>query len=314
MEQHKDRITIVAAADDRYAPLLYELIRSIRDKPQSAGIDISIISTGMSTSVAEVFRGLADNFTEGRWDMKVSESRVQGREWLKGRSAKLYLPDYFPDYDLYLWIDADAWVNDWRTVELMIEGCRNGDLAMAYDEVDTGYYPVQIRRRLGIIPSIHTYCLKHLRRARMPRALARQLAMARPLNGGVFALRADAPHWPVIQRHFEALTKRGRIFGSNQMAFVMAVRLDGLPLRLLPAWCNFMGEPLLNETSNQLLMPELPHDPVGIVHLANRDDIRLDPKARISLRDTSGQSHSCGLRYPMDPDSVPDGVKRLIYT
>ena len=97
MEQRKDRITIVAASDDRYAPLLYELIRSIRDKPRSAGIDISIISTGMSTKLAGLFRELADNFTEGRWDMKVSEGRVRGREWLKGRSAKLYLPDYFPD-------------------------------------------------------------------------------------------------------------------------------------------------------------------------------------------------------------------------
>jgi hypothetical protein len=47
---------------------------------------------------------------------------------------------------IYLWIDADAWVVDWRTIELILEGCRDGSLAMAYDEVDTGFYPGELTR------------------------------------------------------------------------------------------------------------------------------------------------------------------------
>ena len=45
---------------------------------------------------------------------------------------------------IYLWIDADAWVVDWHTIELILEGCRDGSLAMAYDEVDTGFYPGEL--------------------------------------------------------------------------------------------------------------------------------------------------------------------------
>jgi len=71
---------------------------------------------------------------------------------------------------------------------------------------------------MGGFAMIETYCMKHLRRSRMPRKLLKEIGMARPLNSGVFALRADADHWSSIQHHFEILTQRGRIFGSNQLA------------------------------------------------------------------------------------------------
>jgi len=313
MNRRQNKVTIVTAADDRYAPLLYELIRSIRDKPESAGIDISVIATGMSQAMAELFSGLADNLVDGYWTIKISKWRMRNREWLQGRAAKPYLPDYFPGYETYLWIDADAWVADWRAIELILEGCRDGSLAMGYDEVDTGFYPGRLTWYLGGVPVIQTYCMKHLRRSHMPRKLLKEIGMARPLNSGVFALRADAEHWASIQHHFETLTRRGRIFGSNQLAYVMAVHLDDLPFNCLPAWCNFMGDPILETGTQRLLMPHLPHEPVGIIHLSNRDKLRCNPHARITLHDLAGQTHASTLRYPVDSENTPEEIRTRLY-
>jgi len=313
MNQQHNKVTIVTASDDRYAPLLYELIRSIRDKPESADIDISVIATGMSPVIAELFSELADNLVDGYWTIKVPGWRMRNRKWLQARAAKPYLPDYFPGYDVYLWIDADAWVADWRAIELILEGCRNGSLAMSYDEVDTGFYPGRLTWYFGSVPVIQTYCMKHLRRSRMPRKLLKKIGMARPLNSGVFALRADAEHWASIQYHFERLTRRGRIFGSNQLAYVMAVHMDNLPFKRLPAWCNFMGEPLYETGTNKLLMPHLPHEPVGIIHLTNRDQIRCHPDAIITLHDLAGQAHATTLRYPLDVENTPEEIRTLLY-
>jgi hypothetical protein len=214
---------------------------------------------------------------------------------------------------IYLWIDADAWVVDWRTIELILEGCRDGSLAMAYDEVDTGFYPGELTWFMGGFAMIETYCMKHLRRSRMPRKLLKEIGMARPLNSGVFALRADADHWSSIQHHFEILTQRGRIFGSNQLAFVMAVHLDKLPFNRLPPWCNFMGDPLLEPGTQRLLLPHLPHEPVGIMHLANRDNFRFDPNAKITLHDLVGHTLTTTLRYPLDPEKIPQEIRTHLY-
>jgi len=313
MSQHQNKVTIVTASDDRYAPLLYELIRSIRDKPESSGIDISVIATGMSQHLAELFSGLADNLVDGHWTIKISKWRFRNREWLQGRAAKPYLPDYFPGYDTYLWIDADAWVADWRAIELILEGCRDGSLAMGYDEADTNFYPGELTWYLGCLPVIQTYCMKHLRRSRMPRRILKEIGMARPLNSGVFALRAEAVHWTSIQRHFETLTRHGRIYGSNQLAYVMAVHLDNLPFNRLPAWCNFMGEPVLEAGTHRLLMPHLPHEPVGIMHLAGRDNLRSSPHANITLHDLDGQTRTSNLRYPLDPENTPEEIMTQLY-
>jgi hypothetical protein len=147
----------------------------------------------------------------------------------------------------------------------------------------------------------------------MPSNLLKEIGMARPLNSGVFALRAEAKHWVSIQRHFKTLTRRGRIFGSNQLAYVMAVNLDKLPFNRLPAWCNFMGEPMLETGTQRLLMPHLPHEPVGIMHLANRGTLRNNPHAKIILHDLAGQTHSSTLRYPLDPENTPEEIRKRVY-
>ena len=32
--------------------------------------------------------------------------KVKGKEWLKSQVSRAFMPNYFPDYEKYLWIDA----------------------------------------------------------------------------------------------------------------------------------------------------------------------------------------------------------------
>ena len=41
-----------------------------------------------------------------------------------------FLPKYFPSYEKYLWIDCDAWVNNWDSVELYFKACEDGKLGI----------------------------------------------------------------------------------------------------------------------------------------------------------------------------------------
>ncbi len=49
-----------------------------------------------------------------------------------------FLPRYVPDFDALLWLDADAWVQDWSAIELHLKALETHDIA-ATPEVDRGY-------------------------------------------------------------------------------------------------------------------------------------------------------------------------------
>ena len=303
------RVTIVSSSDDRYAPLLFELIDSVRAHPELASVDLSVISAGMSEPVAAQMKARVENFAEGLWHFPGFEKRYGGRDWLKGRLVKVFLSDYFPGYDVYIWLDADAWVCDWRAVDLFVRGAERTGYAATMDDVPTNTtIGGKVSWLLGRFPVIKTYGYKHAMRSRLPMRLVKQLTMIRSFNGGAFALHRDAPHWKVVQDHLAELTRRGRIFGTNQLTFVMAVKLDGLPVEILPSWCNYLGTPKVCARSGRFVEPYLPHQPIGVLHLADRDDVRLDPTCEVDLLDTDGNTVRRTLRYR--PEFISTGDAR----
>ena len=71
-----------------------------------------------------------DEIKSAEWDIEVPEFKVKGKEWLKSQVSRAFLPKYFPGYNKYLWIDADAWVNSWDAIELYFKGCENKKLSI----------------------------------------------------------------------------------------------------------------------------------------------------------------------------------------
>ena len=109
---------IVSLADSNYFPLLNELIDSIRRFNESSEVAICILDAGLSKEQIKILEEKVDEIKSAEWDIKVPESKVKGKEWLKSQVSRAFLPKYFPNYNKYLWIDCDAWVQDWSSVEL----------------------------------------------------------------------------------------------------------------------------------------------------------------------------------------------------
>jgi len=51
----------------------------------------------------------------------------------------------------------------------------------------------------------------------------------------------------------------------------------------------------------------------GIIHLSNRDKLRYNPHAKITLHDLTGQAHTSTLRYPLDPENTPEEIRTQLY-
>ena len=121
---------IVSLADEKYFDLLIELIDSIKKKPESKDTAICVLDAGMNDSQREQLKNKVDEVAKAEWDIEVSNLKVMGKEWLKSQVSRAFLPKYFPKYEKYLWIDCDAWVNDWKCVDLYFKACEKGKLGI----------------------------------------------------------------------------------------------------------------------------------------------------------------------------------------
>ena len=130
--------TFVTLADEKYFDLLKELINSIKRFPESKNIAICVLDAGLNKTQVDEIKDQVDEIKKAEWDIEVSTIKVRGKEWLKSQVSRAFLPKYFPNYKKYLWIDCDAWVNDWNSVELYLKACEKGKLGIT-QSIGPGY-------------------------------------------------------------------------------------------------------------------------------------------------------------------------------
>ena len=118
--------TIVSLADANYFDLLNELIDSIKSFKESENIAICVLDAGLTENQKNLLKNKVDEIKKAEWDISVPSHKVKNKEWLKSQVSRAFLPRYFPNYEKYLWIDCDAWVQDWSSVDLYFKACENG--------------------------------------------------------------------------------------------------------------------------------------------------------------------------------------------
>jgi hypothetical protein len=292
---------IISLADANYFELINELVDSIKSFKQSENIAICIMDAGLKVEQIEILKKKVDIIKKAEWDIKVSSFKVKDKEWLKSQVSRAFLPKYFPGYKKYLWIDADAWVNSWYAIELYLKGCENKKLAIA-TSADRAYGRVlRADWVFGSFARIKSQNYKHAKSSGFSEKIARQVALKPHLNIGVFALSFDAPHWEVWQKNLKKALSSGKIWGSEQIAMNITIYSDGLPVEILPAYCNWTLIELLkfDKEKNTLVEPYLPNHEIGIVHFAgkNNDHIRNNKNFNSKISTVDGNTILKRLRF-----------------
>ena len=297
--------TIVSLADANYFPLLEELISSIKRFKESESIAICILDAGLTKEQKDLLEKKVDEIKSAEWDIDVPGYKVKGREWLKSQVSRAFLPKYFPDYEKYLWIDCDAWVNDWNCINLYFKACENGKLGIT-QTIGPGYkITSKVNWLFGKLAIIKSQNFKHAVKSKIPYSKARKLAFAPHINIGVFSLEKNSPGWKSWQNNLEQTLKAGNIFGSEGLAINMSVYIDDLETEFLPLNCNWIASNLLpkyDETNNLFVEPYLPNYKIGIMHLAagiwqNGKDMRVDKNIKIEIETLSNNKIQKSLRY-----------------
>jgi len=296
---------IVSLADSNYFNLLNELVDSIKSFEKSKDIAICILDAGLSEEQKNILSKKVDEIKSAEWDIDVPAFKVKGREWLKSQVSRAFLPKYFPNYEKYLWIDCDAWVNSWDSVELYFKACENGKLGIT-QTLGPGYKIMsKVKWLFGKIAIIKSQNFKHAIKSKIGISKARKLAFAPHINIGVFSLEKDSPGWISWQKNLKQTLKSGNIFGSEGLAINISVYIDELETEFLPLNCNWIASNLLpkfDEIKNTFVEPYLPNYEIGIMHLAagiwdGEKDMRLDKEVKINIQSVQKKVLSKSLRF-----------------
>ena len=296
---------IVALADSNYFELLNELILSIKSFQQSKDISICVLDAGLTESQVSKLKDKVDEIKKANWDIEVSKFKVKGKEWLKSQVSRAFLPEYFPNYEKYLWIDCDAWVNDWSSVELYFKACDNGKLGIT-QTIGPGYKILsKVKWLFGKIALIKSQNFKHAKKSGFSNAISRKLAFAPHINIGVFSLQKNSPCWKIWQDNLRIALKKGNIFGSEGLAINICVYVNNIKTEFLPLNCNWIASNLLpkyDEQNQTFVEPYLPNYKIGIMHLAagiwkDNEDMRLNKEIKIDVKTLNDKILNKSLRF-----------------
>ena len=297
--------TIVSLADANYFDLLNELVNSILQFKESDNVDICILDAGLTDEQKTTLSKKVKQIKKAEWDIEVPGYKIGKKEWLKSQVSRAFLPKYFPGYKKYLWIDCDAWVNDWNSVELYFKACENGKLGIT-QTLGPGYKIMsKVKWLFGKIAVIKSQNFKHAISSKIGIDKARKLAFAPHINIGVFSLEENSNCWKSWQENLKKTLSSGKIFGSEGLAINMSVYIDNINTEFLPLNCNWIASNLLpkyNEQEKTFVEHYLPNYKIGIMHLAagiwkDQKDMRIDKSIKIELKTLNNSTVTKSLRY-----------------
>ena len=296
---------IVTLADSNYFDLLLELIDSIKNYKESRNVSICVLDAGLSNDQFSIIKNKVFSIKKAKWDIEVSSHKVKGKEWLKSQVSRAFLPDYFPEFEKYLWIDCDAWVNSWDAVELYFEACKNGKLGIT-QTIGPGYKVLtRVQWVIGKLALIKSQNYKHAKKSGFSEFTARKIAFSPHINIGVFSLEKNSKCWKTWQEILKKALSSGQVFGSEGLAMNIAVYDKNVDVEFLPLYCNWIASnvlPKYDEENETFVEPYLPHNKIGIMHLAGglwlgKRDMRVDKDVKIKIKTTLGKEINKSLRF-----------------
>ena len=290
---------IISSSDNNYFFLIKELHLSLKNKGVLDEYDFAILDTGLKEKQKNYFKDYNVLIKNAEWNVEVPKYKILGRENLKTQVARAFLPDYFDNYKVYVWLDADMWLNDVESFYFYEKGALNDRLTIV-PQSDRAYIKnANVEWLFGFPKKIKTINYKNISKS-ISKSLGRKYAFHSTLNAGAFAINDNVKTWKCFQKNIKLAAKKGRIFGTDQVALALSIYEDGLPSEFLPAYCNWMCEfnmPKFDSKKSQFVEPYIPNHPIALVHLAGLDDIRQDKTILSDVETLDGLQIKKSLRY-----------------
>lgn len=310
------RRAIVTAADDNHFPLVEGLLGTL---DLTKHPDVFLLDGGLTEAQRDMLRARGVTVVPVGWDIPVETTEL----WLRTLVARPFIPDHIPGYDVYVWIDADAWIQDPVALPDFVDASMQEGFA-ASSAVHRGYRQyVTTAPNMPGVPLVVYY--GWLYQSLLDKLGAALIASAAVLNGGVWAAssakgmfqrwqaaarscyaRAQAEplkypsSWRTdLQLDSDPLWPGGKhliLFHADEVSMNLAARSGDIGPAVMSARHNWLcsGAIPMQNSAGQFVDTAWPHDPILIVHQTGQTKSGTWP-----ARQVGGGRKLVSLRAPM---------------
>ncbi len=194
---------VIFSCDQHFVPLAKGLVLSLRIAKKCGAL--FCIDIGLDDHSKSWFRQHEVTLVKFGWD-RLFETR---REWRSGgyrlaQFVRPFLPRLIPQYDYYIWLDADTWIQDpWAiaTLRSAVHDTKVYDIALV-PQVDFSYRV--FRQQWGGPVEWSGWWYREL----YGETIAKDFCNKAILNSGVFCMRADSLIWRAWETEIRSVLKK----------------------------------------------------------------------------------------------------------
>lgn len=267
MQQLNKRPVIVTGGDKNFYFLIADLVDSIKSVAGDA-FDIAVLDGGLSNDQKSQLANQVQHIIPLDWPSEPIKKRARARDFLLVNLNKARLNVLLPDYDVIIWLDADAWLQTRTALDYLMQVARQDKLAVLSEATRYQHTINDFRRRFWWHAELRNRLFKNARRMKVSYSDCWLLATKPMLNAGVYALRSSAPHWQVWFEYQLQCAQKGRSFWSDQVSLALMAYKHDLPYETLPYICNYRGPWYYDVDQKLFLEAQCPYAPVSVIHMA----------------------------------------------
>lgn len=290
------RTLLVTGGDKVFDDLLDDCVRSVRDVGYDG--DLAVLDFGFSPELLERLRQDCDAIIrQSTLPPEVAEHAIKVPAGAGVLLLKPYVPQLFPGYDVYIFIDADVWCQDRVALDALAREAMSADFVAVSQR--TRFHEWDVARGNGVEFNVFGQPLRRnwytmfANRSRLPKADKQLMAKHQIINAGVFSAMAASPVWDLWiteMIHCMKAMPVGRKSAADQLGLGMAIYRNALAIKTLPEICNWTNSWRYDPERHIFTETEPFYTPVSIMHLAG---MRADDTTReVSFPD--------GTKKPLD--------------
>ncbi len=253
---------MVSSATASYFPYIKGLIANVVRRGLHRNMAMGVLDIDFDAEQRAWLLAQSVRIEPAAWDFESSVPSEGLPLHYRALTVRPHLRRYFPGYDVYLWVDPDVLIQNGNALNWYLGGARAQGLAIA-SESDGAY-------RLD--SSIAGWRLNRLAACFGKHAAVRLFLESHYYNAGIWALRADAPHWDAWAHHLGAglAATQGAVI-CDQSALNYALFHEQLPVCSLPATANWLCHlcpPKFDQKSQTWFERNSPHRSLPLLHFS----------------------------------------------
>jgi hypothetical protein len=239
------RVMIVSGSDSVFWPIAKGCVDSLgRAADHDSKLFLGFLDDGLEPEQIEYLTSKRFTVEPTRWCLGIPESFQKGFPGSRVKVSKTMLPDIFPGFDVYIWVDADAWLQEESAISELVQGAMTNEVSLV-SQRNPKYSVMQYVNlwRVSVAKQYFGY------------GAALNVLFKPYFNSGVFAMQSSSRVWSAWQSAWRsAIAKRKQYRVSDQAALNHVITTQKVKIARFDAtynWACHLAQPYWDSQSSK---------------------------------------------------------------